>query len=176
MDYPGVTEVIQVGLTEREQYIHRLGRTARAGREGAGLLILADFEAPALLPELHDLPISPSGANSDITGGLAAGMVGHPVTPSHAAPVLPGAPPRKAGGPRSPEAQAFLSRFRSVAPLAPYAPLAAAITAVQRNGELSKECIQAVSATYSHNLVLLLGHPPAQLARDCATFLTVPSS
>lgn len=23
MDYPGVTEVIQVGLTEREQYIHR---------------------------------------------------------------------------------------------------------------------------------------------------------
>ena len=31
MDYPGVTFVLQVGLTEREQYIHRLGRTARAG-------------------------------------------------------------------------------------------------------------------------------------------------
>ena len=39
----------------------RLGRTARAGREGAGLLILADWEAPALLPELADLPIQPAG-------------------------------------------------------------------------------------------------------------------
>lgn len=29
MDYPDVTFVLQVGLTEREQYIHRLGRTVR---------------------------------------------------------------------------------------------------------------------------------------------------
>jgi ATP-dependent RNA helicase MSS116 len=27
MDYPDITFVLQVGLTEREQYIHRLGRT-----------------------------------------------------------------------------------------------------------------------------------------------------
>merc|ERR1719296_160315 len=46
MDYPDVTKVVQVGLPQdRAQYIHRLGRTARAGRGGAGCLLLADFEA-----------------------------------------------------------------------------------------------------------------------------------
>jgi ATP-dependent RNA helicase MSS116 len=44
MDYEGVTCVIQVGLTDRSQYIHRLGRTARAGKGGCGLLLLADDE------------------------------------------------------------------------------------------------------------------------------------
>ena len=38
MDYPGVTYVLQVGLTAREQYIHRLGRTARAGRNASRLV------------------------------------------------------------------------------------------------------------------------------------------
>lgn len=32
MDYPDVTLVVQVGMTSREQYVHRLGRTARAGK------------------------------------------------------------------------------------------------------------------------------------------------
>ena len=32
MDYPDVSFVLQVGLTDRSQYIHRLGRTARAGK------------------------------------------------------------------------------------------------------------------------------------------------
>jgi hypothetical protein len=41
MDYPDVTFVLQVGMTERDQYIHRLGRTARAGKSGTGLLLLA---------------------------------------------------------------------------------------------------------------------------------------
>ena len=27
------------------QYVHRLGRTARAGKAGRGLLVLADYEA-----------------------------------------------------------------------------------------------------------------------------------
>ncbi|SPO26087.1 related to MSS116 - RNA helicase of the DEAD box family, mitochondrial [Ustilago trichophora] len=36
---------LQLGLpSSLEQYIHRLGRTARAGKEGRGVLILADFE------------------------------------------------------------------------------------------------------------------------------------
>jgi len=39
MDYPDVSFVLQVGLTEREQYIHRLGRTARAGKSGGGMLL-----------------------------------------------------------------------------------------------------------------------------------------
>jgi ATP-dependent RNA helicase MSS116 len=33
LDYPDVTSVIQVGMpSDRAQYIHRLGRTARAGK------------------------------------------------------------------------------------------------------------------------------------------------
>ena len=56
VDYPGVSNIIQMGLTTNEQYIHRLGRTARAGASGKGLLILARFEA-AFLMELKNLPL-----------------------------------------------------------------------------------------------------------------------
>jgi ATP-dependent RNA helicase MSS116 len=55
MDYPDVTHVIQVGITEREQYIHRLGRTARAGKSGQGLLLLADFEERQMMFDLKDM-------------------------------------------------------------------------------------------------------------------------
>ena len=60
LDYPDVTFVLQVGLTTKEQYIHRLGRTARAGKGGKGLLLLADFEARAMASELKTLPIKVS--------------------------------------------------------------------------------------------------------------------
>jgi len=56
VDYPGVTLIVQVGLTEYEQYIHRLGRTGRAGRSGRGVLLLCDFEAK-FLNTLADLDI-----------------------------------------------------------------------------------------------------------------------
>ena len=58
MDYPDVTHVIQVGLTEREQYIHRLGRTARAGKSGQGLLLLAPFEERQMLSDLQDMALN----------------------------------------------------------------------------------------------------------------------
>ncbi|TDH65088.1 uncharacterized protein CCR75_001547 [Bremia lactucae] len=57
VDYPDVSLVLQVGLTDRDQYIHRLGRTARAGMDGRGILVLADFEA-AVLNDLADLPLT----------------------------------------------------------------------------------------------------------------------
>lgn len=58
MDYPDVTFVLQLGNPpDRAQYLHRLGRTARAGREGAGLLLLCDFES-YWLPQIGDLPIT----------------------------------------------------------------------------------------------------------------------
>mgnify|MGYP003386685264 CR=1 FL=1 len=58
MDYPDVTFVMQVGTTEKSQYIHRLGRTARAGKEGSGLLLLCNFEERNMLKELRELPIN----------------------------------------------------------------------------------------------------------------------
>ncbi|TVY71363.1 ATP-dependent RNA helicase [Lachnellula suecica] len=45
MDFPNVTNVFQVGVPmDKESYIHRLGRTARAGAEGRGTFIHAQDE------------------------------------------------------------------------------------------------------------------------------------
>lgn len=57
MDYPDVSFVLQVGLTERAQYIHRLGRTARAGKAGKGALLVADYEERWMRQQLNDLPL-----------------------------------------------------------------------------------------------------------------------
>ena len=58
MDYPDVSMVIQVGQpADKAQYIHRLGRTARAGKEGCGVLLLCDFERH-FMREVKDLPLS----------------------------------------------------------------------------------------------------------------------
>lgn len=61
LDYPDVTFVLQIGSTNREQYIHRLGRTARAGKGGCGMLLLAPFEEKHMISdskaELKDMPI-----------------------------------------------------------------------------------------------------------------------
>ncbi|XP_047153086.1 DEAD-box ATP-dependent RNA helicase 31-like [Vigna umbellata] len=57
VDYPDVTLVLQVGLpADREQYIHRLGRTGRRGKEGQGILLLAPWEE-FFLSTVKDLPI-----------------------------------------------------------------------------------------------------------------------
>jgi ATP-dependent RNA helicase MSS116 len=61
MDYPDVSFVLQVGLTDRAQYIHRLGRTARAGKEGRGTLLLAPFEEKHMtVKELVGMPLVPT--------------------------------------------------------------------------------------------------------------------
>lgn len=58
VDYPNVSFVLQVGApSEKAQYIHRLGRTARAGNAGTGVLLLCDFER-AFLKEVEDLDIT----------------------------------------------------------------------------------------------------------------------
>lgn len=58
LDYPGVTLVLQLGLTARDQYVHRLGRTARAGSSGVGMLLLAPFEYQHVAGrELRSLPL-----------------------------------------------------------------------------------------------------------------------
>lgn len=46
IDFPAVSNVFQVGLPmDRESYIHRLGRTARAGADGHGTLVLTSHES-----------------------------------------------------------------------------------------------------------------------------------
>ncbi|GAB2291097.1 hypothetical protein Dimus_025352 [Dionaea muscipula] len=60
VDYPDVTLVIQWGLpSDREQYIHRLGRTGRKGKEGRGILLLAPWEE-FFLVSIKDLPMTKS--------------------------------------------------------------------------------------------------------------------
>lgn len=58
VDYPGVSLVVQIGVpSSREQYIHRLGRTGRAGKDGEGIIVLAPFETPFVKDDIGDLPI-----------------------------------------------------------------------------------------------------------------------
>lgn len=58
VDYPDVTHVLQVGVaSDRETYIHRLGRTGRAGKSGQGLLLLMQAETACLRRDLKDINI-----------------------------------------------------------------------------------------------------------------------
>lgn len=61
VDYPNVTHVVQVGVpSDRETFIHRSGRTGRAGRKGLNLLLLTPAEEPFLHDDLHGLPLEPN--------------------------------------------------------------------------------------------------------------------
>ncbi|KAJ4421738.1 hypothetical protein N0V82_003582 [Gnomoniopsis sp. IMI 355080] len=71
LDFPGVTNVFQAGLpSEKEAYIHRLGRTARAGAEGRGTLLLASSEpefARKTLSMIKFVPTTPDlAAQADV--------------------------------------------------------------------------------------------------------------
>ncbi|KAL2833925.1 P-loop containing nucleoside triphosphate hydrolase protein [Aspergillus pseudoustus] len=58
MDFPEVTHVIQIGLPrDRETYIHRLGRTARANKTGEGWVFLHTLERGTLKRKLHGIPV-----------------------------------------------------------------------------------------------------------------------
>lgn len=60
MDFPNVTHVIQMGLPQsRDTYIHRIGRTARAGKEGEGWLVISPLEREELRYRLSKLPLKP---------------------------------------------------------------------------------------------------------------------
>lgn len=59
MDFPNVGLVIQLGLpSSTDQYVHRVGRTARAGKDGRAVLVL--FEQESFFPRINrTLPIKP---------------------------------------------------------------------------------------------------------------------
>ncbi|KAF2424512.1 P-loop containing nucleoside triphosphate hydrolase protein [Tothia fuscella] len=59
MDFPNVGLVIQVGLPMNgEQYIHRVGRTARAGNDGRAVILLTSSESYFMRAN-RSLPIKP---------------------------------------------------------------------------------------------------------------------
>ncbi|CAE6444470.1 unnamed protein product, partial [Rhizoctonia solani] len=61
VDYPGVTRVIQVGIpSSSDQYIHRVGRTGRAGTEGRGDLVLLPWEIGFVTWQLTHVPMKPT--------------------------------------------------------------------------------------------------------------------
>ena len=65
---------LQVGITDAETYVHRLGRCGRAGKSGNGLLLLSKDEAKFMLPLLRDkgrAPLKLAGPTSTITGGTS---------------------------------------------------------------------------------------------------------
>lgn len=58
VDYPGTTRVIQVGVpASKDTYIHRIGRTGRAGAGGRADIILASWEESFVDKSVRDLPI-----------------------------------------------------------------------------------------------------------------------
>ena len=72
VDYPNVSHVIQFGMPEnREQYIHRLGRTGRGGSKGTGWLVLQDWES-AFLGELKGVDIP---RNDDLVSRVLGGEI-----------------------------------------------------------------------------------------------------
>ena len=58
MDFPNVTHVIQVGVpSNQEQYVHRIGRTARGDKSGEGWTLITNFESRAIRQKLPDMPL-----------------------------------------------------------------------------------------------------------------------
>ncbi|OQE15312.1 hypothetical protein PENFLA_c032G09467 [Penicillium flavigenum] len=76
MDFPDVTHVVQIGVPrDRETYIHRLGRTARAGKEGEGWLFMHPAESDVYRKRLGRLPLKVDtaleSADADLTQTLS---------------------------------------------------------------------------------------------------------
>ncbi|ELR04403.1 hypothetical protein VC83_02156 [Pseudogymnoascus destructans] len=60
MDFPNVTHVIQIGVPpNRDQYIHRVGRTGRGDKGGVGYALFTDIEMNLARRILNGLPIKP---------------------------------------------------------------------------------------------------------------------
>ncbi|KAJ2493890.1 hypothetical protein IWW37_000276 [Coemansia sp. RSA 2050] len=81
VDYPDVSLVVQVGVpSESDAYIHRLGRTGRAGKSGEGVILLNPVEM-AFLKHLKGIPVkqsekyTPEYINS--LDGFAGGAIAH---------------------------------------------------------------------------------------------------
>jgi ATP-dependent RNA helicase MSS116, mitochondrial len=66
MDFPNVGLVAQIGLpSSSDQYIHRVGRTARAGNSGRATILLTETES-FFLNQNKTLPITPHPESASI--------------------------------------------------------------------------------------------------------------
>jgi ATP-dependent RNA helicase MSS116 len=74
VDYPGINLVIQMGIPgSKDQYVHRIGRTGRAGKEGCALLIVSPFER-SFLDALVQLPITKANSENGCINEEGFGM------------------------------------------------------------------------------------------------------
>ena len=68
MDFPDVSLVVQAGLPQdTDSYTHRVGRTARAGKDGRAIIILTHAEA-FYVKVNRQFPIKPYPGAEDIIG------------------------------------------------------------------------------------------------------------
>lgn len=73
IDFPAISNVFQVGLPmDRESYIHRLGRTARAGADGHGTLVLTSHESFFPRNVLKGLKLNETPADLSARGDVSA--------------------------------------------------------------------------------------------------------
>jgi ATP-dependent RNA helicase RhlE len=94
IDVAGITHVINYDIpATREDYVHRIGRTARAGARGIGVTLVAHDQARELAGMVGDLGLTRELA----LAGMSAGR-GQPSASQHARPAARGGRPR--GGER----------------------------------------------------------------------------
>lgn len=68
MDFPNVTNIYQAGLPDdKASYVHRLGRTARAGAEGDGTLLLTRDESSFAKRDLKEIKFNEASATLGAT-------------------------------------------------------------------------------------------------------------
>lgn len=75
MDFPDVSLVVQVGLpADSESYIHRVGRTGRAGKGGRAIIMLTQAES-FYLNVNRQFPIKPYPAEDAILHDLSQSQI-----------------------------------------------------------------------------------------------------
>lgn len=73
MDFPGITTVFQVGMpADKQSYIHRLGRTARANADGRGVLIVTQAESYFPKWTLKEINLVPQAPDMSSAGAVLA--------------------------------------------------------------------------------------------------------
>lgn len=75
MDFPDVSLVVQAGLPmDTDSYTHRVGRTARAGKDGRAVIILTEAES-FYIKVNPQFPIKPYPASGEVVDANAAAAV-----------------------------------------------------------------------------------------------------